>query len=224
MGKSKISSPPTAPARPRGGALHSTGLANALFSRTQQKVLGLLFGQPARSFYTSELIALAAAGSGAVQRELGRLEDAGLVTVQRIGNQKHYQANRAAPVFGELAAIARKTFALAEPLKSALKPVWPRIDAAFVFGSVAKGSDAAGSDVDLFVVSEQLGYPDLIPALQRASARVSRAVNPTVMSMSELQAMLRDGNAFVARVLAQPKLWIKGSDDDLPARLPRRTG
>lgn len=202
----------------------STGLADALFSRTQQKVLGILFGRPERSFYASEVIGLAAAGSGAVQRELARLEQVGLVNVTRIGNQKHYQANPASPVFEEVAGIARKTFALAEPLRAALKPAWKKIDAAFVYGSIAKGSDTARSDVDLFVLSNSLTYPDLIRVLDRVRNQLGREVNPTLMSRAELKTMLDEQNAFATRVLEQPKLWIKGSIDDLPTRGARRSG
>lgn len=214
------------PARPVLSSVppSSTGLADALFSSTQQKVLGILFGRPDRSFYASEVIALAAAGSGGVQRELARLEQVGLVNVMRIGNQKHYQANPASPVFEELAGIARKTFALAEPLRAALKPLWKKIDAAFVYGSIAKGTDTARSDIDLFVLSDVVTYPDLIRVLDRVRGRLGREVNPTLMSRAELCTMLDEGNAFASRVLEQPKLWIKGSADDIPTRGARRSG
>ncbi len=85
-------------------------LADALFTRTQQRVLALLFGQPERSFYANELIGLAGMGSGAVQRELTALAGSGLVTVRSVGNQKHYQANADAPIFEELRGIVQKTF------------------------------------------------------------------------------------------------------------------
>src|SRR3990172_358259 len=107
-------------------------MADALFSTTQQRVLGLLFGQPERSFYATEIIGLAESGSGAVQRELARLEQSGLVTVRRLGSQKHYQANPDSPLFEELCGIARKTVGLAEPLREALAPFAALIAAAFV--------------------------------------------------------------------------------------------
>ena len=120
-------------------------LADALFTATQQRVLGLLFGQPERSFYANELIALTGSGSGAVQRELARLAASGLVVVRLIGRQKHYQANPDSPIFAELCGIASKTIGLAEPLRQALAPLAPRIRAAFVYGSVAKRQDTAGT-------------------------------------------------------------------------------
>ena len=96
-----------------------SSLAGALFSATQQRVLGLIFGQPDRSFYARELIDQIKAGSGAVQRELARLERSHLVTVRRVGNQKHYQANAGSSIFEELVGIARKTIGFAEPLRAA---------------------------------------------------------------------------------------------------------
>ena len=111
---------------------HRTSLAGALFSGTQQRVLGLLFGQPDRSFYATELINLAGVGSGAVQRELARLAQSGLVTVKPVGNQKHYQANPDSPIYAELCGIAQKTVGLAEPLREALAPLAKKIVAAFV--------------------------------------------------------------------------------------------
>jgi len=144
-----------------------TSLANALFSTIQQRVLAYLFGQPERSFFATELIRLAGGGSGAVQRELARLAESGLVTVTRLGTQKHYQANPKSPIFAELCAIARKTVGLAEPLREALAPLTKRITAAFVFGSVAKRSDTAASDIDVLVLSDSVDYADVLPRCNR---------------------------------------------------------
>ena len=192
-------------------------LADALFSTVQQRVLGLLFGQPERSFYTGELIQLVGAGSGAVQREIARLERSGLITMRRSGVQKHYQANPKSPLFQELRSITRKTVALAEPLRAALSPLEKDITAAFVYGSVAKRRDSAASDVDLMVLSDSLTYGDVFRVLEPSSARLGRRVNPTVYSAAEWTKRVRSGNAFVSRVVAQPKLWLIGSEHALPA-------
>jgi len=194
-----------------------TSLADALFSSTQQRVLAYLFGQPERSFFATELIRLAGGGSGAVQRELARLEDSGLVSVSRLGTQKHYQANPKSPIFSELCAIAKKTVGLAEPLRTALKPLAKRISAAFVYGSVAKKQDTATSDIDLMVISASLTYADLFSALEEASERLGRKVNPTLYSPQELAKRVKQGNAFVTRVLAQPNIWLVGSENDFAA-------
>jgi predicted nucleotidyltransferase len=193
------------------------GLADALFSRTQQKVLALLFGQPDRSFYATELITLVGAGSGAVQRELAKLEQSGLVTSRRIGNQKHYQANRGSPLFAELSAIVRKTVAVAEPLREALHSLASDISAAFVYGSIAKKSDTSRSHIDLMIVSDKLTYADIYAALEPFALAVNRKVNPTIYTRLELSKRIRAGNAFVRRVLEQPKVWVIGTEHDLAA-------
>jgi hypothetical protein len=109
----------------------------SLESATQRRFTDL--GNHARSFYANELIALACSGTGAVQRELAQLEAAGLVTVRRVGNQKHYQADASAPIFAELRGLVLKTSGLVDVLRAALAPLAAQIDQAFVYGSVAKG-------------------------------------------------------------------------------------
>jgi predicted nucleotidyltransferase len=193
-----------------------SGVADALFTKVQQRVLAVLFGNPARSFYANELIALASSGSGAVQRQLAQLEAAELVTVKRVGNQKHYQANASAPIFEELRGLVIKTSGLADVLRATLAPLAPQIDLAFVFGSVAKGTDTANSDIDLMVVSDEMTYADIFSALEPATSRLQRTVNPTVYSRMEIERRIRDGNAFARRVLSQPKIWVIGEDRGLP--------
>jgi predicted nucleotidyltransferase len=201
----------------RKRAKRECSLADALFSTTQQRVLGLIFGQPDRSFYATEVITLAGAGSGTVQRELARLEQSGLVTVRRIGSQKHYQANADSPLFEELVGIARKTVGLAGPLREALAPLAPKITAAFVYGSIAKKQDTSSSDIDLMVVSDALSYADLFGRLEPLTDRLRRKINPTVYTRKELAKRIKEQNAFMTRVLSQPKLWIYGSEDELAA-------
>lgn len=191
-------------------------LADALFTKTQQRVLGVLFGQPERSFYASELIRDAGTGSGAAQRELAKLEESGLVVARRIGHQKHYQANAASPLFSELRSIVLKTVGLAEPLRAILKPLSGKIRAAFVFGSVAKATDQSDSDIDLLIISDSLTYGEVFSALERVARVVGRKVNPTVYTTAEFSKRARRENAFVTRVLDQPKLWLIGTEHDLP--------
>jgi predicted nucleotidyltransferase len=189
--------------------------ADALFTKTQQRVLGVLFGQSERSFYANEIIALAASGSGAVQRELARLEAAALVTVLRVGNQKHYQANHAAPIFAELRSIVLKTSGMADVLHAALQPLWPSIELAFVYGSIAKGTERAGSDVDLMVIGSLPSNAQLLAALLPAQAQLGRAVNPTLYTPGEFAQRVGDGRSFIVRVLEQPKVFVKGSEHDI---------
>ena len=191
------------------------GLANALFSKVQQRVLGVLFGNAGRSFYANEIIALAACGTGAVQRELTRLAEAGLVTVRRQGNQKHYQANSVSPVYNELRGLVLKTFGLADIVRGGLATLAPQIRAAFVFGSVAKGQDTAGSDVDVLIVSDSLTYADIYSALEQSSQDLGRTVNPTVYTAREFTRRVSDGKAFATRIMKQPKIWLIGDEHGL---------
>jgi predicted nucleotidyltransferase len=195
----------------------AANLSDALFTGTQQRVLGALFGQPDRSFSVSELIHGTRAGSGAVQREVARLAGSGLLSVEHIGRQKRYRANPASPIHDELVGIVRKTFGLVAPLREALVPVADAITAAFVFGSVAKGNDTSRSDVDLMVVSDTLGYGEVLAALQPLDATLGRPVNPTLYTRRELKEKIAAGNSFLTRVLAQPRLWVIGGEHDLAA-------
>jgi predicted nucleotidyltransferase len=190
-----------------------TGLGDALFSMTQQRVLGFLFGQPERSFFANELITLTGGGSGAVQRELKRLESSALIKIERRGNQKHYQANAASPIYQELCGIVQKTFGLAGPLREALSPFADSIHAAFIYGSVAKKRDSATSDIDLMIISETLAYADLYEKLAGAETFLGRQINPTLYKLAEIKQRITADNAFVARVIAQPKIWLLGDEN-----------
>ena len=204
-----IASPPRKTARAPAAP---SGIADALFTTTQQRVLGLLFGQPDRSFFATELIALAGGGSGATQRELARLESTGLVTTSRVGNQKHYQANVASPIYAELASIIAKTVGIAEPLRAALAPFARKIRAAFVYGSVAKRSDTARSDIDIMILADKLSYADIYTALEQAETHLGRRISPTVQTLTEWEKKLASKNAFTMKLQAQPKLFLMGEE------------
>lgn len=193
----------------------SSAVGDALFTKTQQKVLGLLFGAPDKSFYLNEIVRLAGSGKGTINRELARMEAAGLVVAVKKGNQKHYQANSASPVFDELIGLVRKSFGVADVLRDCLSELLPQIELAFVYGSVAKGNDVAESDIDLLVVTEDLAYGTVMELMEEAELKLGRPVNPSLYSMSQLEHKLAAGSAFVRRVLEQPKLWIKGSEGDI---------
>ena len=203
--------------RQRSVADKSEGLAGALFSKTQQRVLGVLFGNPDRSFYSAEIIARARGGTGTVLRELARLEASGLITARRVGNQRHYQANPASPVFEELRSIVAKTVGVADPIRKALTRVAPKITAAFVYGSVARQKETAHSDIDLMIISDRLTYADVYPALESVGKAIGRQVNPTIYTRAEFKKRMKARNAFLTKVLDLPKLWIIGSEHDLQA-------
>ena len=203
--------------RASGPDAASTGLADALFTTTQQRLLALLFGQPGRSFFASELIRLTGSGSGAVQRELKRFASSGLVSVTSIGSQKHYQANPDCPVFEEMSGIVRKTLALAEPIRRALEPLADRVELALVYGSVVRGTDTAGSDVDLLVVADGVMLEELYEALSPVENSLARRISPMLYTSREFEERRAAGNPFLTNVLAGEHIVLIGGEGDASA-------
>lgn len=192
-----------------------TSLASALFSNVQQRLLALIFGNPDSSFYTSEIVRRLHSGTGAVERELKRLQHSGLISIEKIGNQKHYRANKQSPIFDELRRIVQKTVGIKEPLKLALAPFAEKIKVAFVFGSVAKQLDTAQSDIDLMVIGDQIAYSDLYSHLQHVEEALQRPIQPTIFDVAEWNRKRLEHNSFVDKVVRQPKIFIFGSETDL---------
>jgi predicted nucleotidyltransferase len=188
----------------------TTSIADVLFSGVQQRVLGLLFGQADRSFYANEIAKLALTGKGALQRELIRMTDSGLVRMTVIGRQKHYQANKECPIFEELRSITLKTFGLADVVRNALLPFGGAIQCAFIFGSVAKQTDSADSDIDLMIIADGLAYSDLYEALATAEQFLGRKLSPTLYSVKDFLQKIADQNHFVTRVLSQASIALIG--------------
>ncbi len=200
-----------------GSEIKNANWADALFTKTQQQLLRLLFGQTEKSFYTKELVALAGIGTGTVLRELEKLSAAGLLTITKIGNQKHFQANPASPIFEELKAIVRKTFGLADPLRHALAQYNDVISVAFIYGSIAKGTESPSSDIDIMLISDQVTYPDLLTVFSELETQLGRQINPTIYTGQELKNKLSSSNSFITRVIEQPKIFLIGSDSDIAA-------
>ena len=185
-------------------------MANALFSGTRQKLLALLFNRPEQTYTLSELIERAKAGSGSVQREIVRLVDCGLVLQEGSGRPKRYRANPDSPIYGELCGIAGKLFGSAETINKALQPLRNRISLAMVYGSVARGTDHADSDIDVLIVSDNLLLEDIFSALADAEHTLGRKINPTLYTVEEFRRRRDDGNPFLADVLAAEYLVLMG--------------
>jgi len=193
------------------------GLASAIFTSTQQRLFTLLFGQPDRSFFLGELIELADSGRGAVQRELARLVDVGLVVTKAVGNQKHFQANEAAPIFNELRAIVLKTVGLAEPIKAVLARSPEPVKLALIYGSFAKHSDSASSDVDLLIVSEKLSLEQAYALLAPVENTLSRKLSVTLLTPREFQQRRIDNSPFLTKVLSGQHILLAGDLDGVSA-------
>jgi predicted nucleotidyltransferase len=194
-------------------------IASALFTDSQAKVLRWLFGQPTRSFYLSELRRLTGLASASLQRELNRLSEAGLIHSERVGNLRHFHANPQSPVFDELVALVRKTLGIEPMLRETLHPLESRLETAFVYGSVAKQTDTAQSDIDLMLVGKQLRLADVLELLIPLETELGRKINPTCYTPAEFERRRAEPDSFVNRVLAQPILPLIGN-----VREPGRTG
>ncbi len=192
--------------------MKNLSLSEALFTTTQQKVLGLLFGKPDQSFYANEIARWAQVGKGSLMRELERLQQAGVLTLTRQGNQTHYQANPDCPIYAELLGIARKTFGIAEPLREALQPFAEQITWAFVYGSIAKGSANASSDIDLMLIGEGLYYGEVMERLMPLEEQLGRVLNPTLYTPGDWAAKRAAENSFVVRVAQQDKINLMGQN------------
>jgi len=185
-----------------------------LFSSYRRQVLGLLLLRPDDSLYVRQIARLTGVPAGSLHRELAALEGAGLLLREPFGNQVRYRANRANPIYAELAEIFRKTSGLADLIRDALAPVADRISTAFVFGSIAREAAAANSDVDVCVLGE-VTLVQVVGALAPLHERLGRVVNPVVMTLAEFRKQLKTGDRFIRRLASEPKLFVIGNADDL---------
>lgn len=192
-------------------------ITTVLFSESQSRLYRWVFGESGRSFHLSELRRLTGLGSASLQRELRKLVDAGLVSSEYVGNQRRFQANPDSPVYQELVAIVRKTLGLKPLLADALASLRPRLRAAWIYGSVARGSDTARSDVDLMLVGDGLTLGEVLECLTPLEAEIGRKINPTCYSPDEFNRRRHEPDSFVNRILAQHILTLIGTPDDIAA-------
>ncbi len=199
--------------RPVRNKARNPDLLGALFTSTQQKVLSLLFGQPERQFSLKEIISLAAAGSGAVQREVERLSAVDLLSTAPSGRTKLYRANQQSPLFEEIKSIFLKTSGVPQMIRKALFGTKANIEVAFIYGSVAKKTDAAMSDVDLFVVSDELSLTSLYEAMAPVEALIGRRISSTLYKSKELSEKLKSNNPFLTKINQGKRINLLGNFD-----------
>ena len=191
-----------------------TGISAALFTPVQERLLGLLFAQPERSFQSSELIDLVGAGTGATHRLLKRFEEAGLIRATFVGRSKFYQANPDSPVFDELVSLMTKTSGLVGAIRQALDELDLPPDLALIHGSVARAEDDSSSDVDLILVGDALDYRSVYEALSKASDTIDRQINPSIFSSDEWTEDVRNPDSFLGRIMDGSVIWVVGSEHD----------
>jgi len=196
-------------------------LSVTLLGKARRAVLGLLFTRPAESFYLRQILRLTGLGLGSLQAELRKLERAGILKRSVRGNQVHFQANSGCPVFSEIKGLVLKTSGGAGALRAALEPVAGRISVAFVHGSVVRGEEKRGSDVDVVVVGE-VSFAEVVSALARTQAAIGREVNPLVYSEREYRARRRKGGHFLRNVLRSKRVFIVGDERELERLAEKR--
>jgi uncharacterized protein len=189
-------------------------LATTLFGKTRRTVLALLYSHVDESFYLRQLTRTAGAGMGAVQRELKALVDAGIINRKVQGRQIYFQANPLSPVFEELKSLIIKTVGVADVLRAALAPLAERIDVAFIYGSIARGGERKGSDVDILIVGN-VTFAEIVSTLSRAQETLRREINPTVYPRAEFLTKVRAGHHFISTVLHDDKIFLIGDQDRL---------
>ena len=189
-------------------------LKDAVFTDSQAKVYLWIYGQPERSYHLSELRRLTGLGSASLQREINRLVVAGLANSTLKGNQRQISANLQSPLFKELSDLTRKVMGAAALITEALRPIAQKIEVAFLYGSVAKQSDTAESDVDLMLVGSDLTLSKVLEQLLPVEEILCRKVNPTCYTVGEFKKRLSDTDSFVSKVLSQPIIQLFGNMDD----------
>ena len=193
----------------------ASSIADAIFTLTQQRVYALLFGQPNRQFFVTEIIDLAGGRRGAVQSELAKLARTGLATASRVGNRVYYQANRNSLIFEDLCSIIRKTIGLETVVQNALEPLKDKLSLAVIHGSVANRTDTAESDIDLLLVSGDLAQELVYSTLRPAEKLLGRQIHPLPYKLSEYRRRRSDKNGFLAQTLEEPIIVIAGSTDSV---------
>jgi DNA-binding transcriptional ArsR family regulator len=198
------------------------GLATVLFGKSMRAILAQLYGRPDRRFYVREIARAAGTSPSSLQRDLAALAGAGIIERHENGRQVYYQANPGSPIFGELKGIVTKTFGVSDFLRGMLRPHEKHIRAAFIFGSVAKGTEAPGSDVDLFVIGD-LPPSELALDLGKINLGLGRRVSLASYSVDEFADLAAQKNHFVTRVLQGPVIWLIGDKEAVDALRPLKS-
>jgi predicted nucleotidyltransferase len=197
-----------------GTNLRTIKLSDALFTKTQQAVLGLLFANVERTYHLRRIVRESGVGQGTVQRELKKLTEAGIILREKQGHQVLYRVNPDSPVFPELHGLIIKTFGIAQQLETALEELSDRIRIAFIYGSFARGDETHSSDIDLLIIGD-LELRDVVRALGGLQQTLGREINPTVYPPGEYRTKLRTGQHFLTALQNEPRIFLIGNEDEL---------
>lgn len=199
----------------------SGNLASLLFGAYRRDVLALLLLHPELSLHVREIARLTGKAPGTLLRELNRLANASVLTRRAVGNQVHFQANTSCAIYEDVRNLLKKTVAVADVLREALEPLADKIQVAFVYGSVARGDERPGSDLDLMIVGEAK-FADVVLALDPARETLRREINPNLFPPREFSTKVAAGEPFLKRVLSDQKIFLIGGERDLGKPPPHR--
>jgi predicted nucleotidyltransferase len=201
-----------------GAPVFAEGPAAALFPKTRRAILGLLYSHPDESFYLRQIVEITGLAMGQVQRELGRLSEAGVLSRTEQGRHVYFRANESCPIFGDLRGIVAKTIGAADIIGTALEQVAQQVRIAFVFGSVARGEEREESDLDIMVIGDA-AFSEVADVMRSAEHEIRRQINLTVYPAEELISKARAGHHFIEQVLSGEKLFILGDQRELESLL-----
>ncbi|MFK5985910.1 MAG: nucleotidyltransferase domain-containing protein [Pseudomonadota bacterium] len=136
-----------------------------------------------------------------------------ILTFNKVGNQHHYQANPACPIYHELLAIVKKTFGISDTIKQALNPISKQIFRSFIFGSVASGKETANSDIDLMVIGD-CKFSEVVGLLYNSQELLGREINPKIYSKQEWDELCHSNTSFIKEVLDKPQIDVIGNSNE----------
>lgn len=193
-----------------------------MFSPYRRQLLARLLLRPDEQFHVRELERMTGISAGSLHRELKAMAQSGLLLREKVGNQVFYRADTDCPIYEELATIFRKTMGMTSLLHNALSGIAGKIEVAFVFGSMASGQQKAGSDLDVCVLGD-VSLLEVVKALSSVQETLRREINPVVMTAKKFAEQSVKQDRFVTRVLSEPKVFVKGNDDELAKLAEDRT-
>jgi len=189
-------------------------LSATLFGKTRRAVLALLYSHTDESFYLRQITRAAGSGMGAVQRELKKLSESGIILRTTRGKQIYYKANPDCPIYDELKSLVMKTAGIGEILKAAFVPLTDLINVAFLFGSLVRGDERSSSDVDVLVVGN-VSFAEVVSALEQVQETIRREINPIVYPPKEFRSKLAAKHHFLKTTLNSPKFFLIGDENEL---------
>jgi hypothetical protein len=188
--------------------------SSRLFGKTREALLGLFYRQPSISYYTTQVIKAVQGGSGAIQRELNNLSEAGIIVREAHDRHVSYWANQNHPIFSELRSIVRKTFGMTEVIRGALLPVAEDIKIALLFYPISPNSDGREDDIELMVIGD-IHFNDVVDQLGLTETELGREINTVVYPESTFKQKIRSDQNFENSIAGRDKIFLIGDDDEL---------